>query len=100
MAGLDNAGMHGPHRDLMERRAFRGEEGVSVSRGFGRFRLRPGRSHAPTAVIDPTPSIGRSVRFDSVNVANCALQPQGRRMHVGDGGKTSVGAFAADNPDV
>ena len=82
VAGLDDAGVHGADRDLMQRRALRGME--DVGRAGRGCRLRPPqrRAHTPAAVVEPGPRIGRALRLEPVEIADGALQAQSRRMRL------------------
>ena len=90
MAGLDDAGVHRPDRDLVQRRAL-------ARRGTRRHRRRPApAAGSPSGWRSPS---GRdrargassgSPRLQAVQVADGALQPQRRRMRARDRGKAAA----------
>ena len=99
MAGLDDAGVHRPDRDLVHRRAFGRMEGVGVAgcrRGLAPAERVP---HAPAAVVEPAARIGRVLGLQPVEVADGALQPQGGRMQrVPIEGNRPVGQASVKTP--
>jgi hypothetical protein len=72
MAGLDDAGMDRANRDLVQPLALGGEEGIG---GFRRTR-RVG----PRTVVEPGAAVGKTLRFDAVEVADRALEPERGRV--------------------
>ena len=87
MAGLDDAGMHGPDRNLMQRLAFGGEERVGRRR-LRRLRLSERMRHIPEAEIEPRPRVGRADRFVSEQAADGAFEPDGGGMPGADARET------------
>ena len=88
MAGLDDAGMHRPDRNLVQALALNRQEIVG-----GRIaprRRRSGaerRAHAPGAVIEPGPTVGRAERRKAIEIAHRTLEPDRRRVEPSDGGE-------------
>ena len=84
MSGLDNAGVHGPHRDLMQVGTFDREERVS-----GRV----------SAMQEPGPSVGQADRVEPVQIARGPFEAQRGDMHAADRGVASVRAVAGQMPN-
>ncbi len=88
MAGLDDAGMHRPNRNLMQPLAQRREE--VVHRGIAPHRRRPRaerRAEAPGTVIEPRAAVRRAERREAIKIAHRALEPDRRRVEAADRGK-------------
>ena len=81
MAGLDDAGMHRPDRDLVQALAFDREE--DERRGPRRlFGVRPERlHHVPGAENRATGADPKARRLEPVEIADRPLEPDRRRMH-------------------
>ena len=77
MTGLDDAGVHGPHGNLVPALALDGQELV------GRIRPRiglPRRGDGPDAVIDPVAIVGHAEGLARAEVAQGSLGPRGGKM--------------------
>ena len=97
MARLDNAGVHGSDRYLVERFAFCGKERVAVTGGVDLFGVAARMTHAPAAMIEPGPLVGRVFGSQAIKIADRALEPQRRRMQSPDGWKGALGAVQRDD---
>ena len=97
VAGLDDAGMHGADRDLVQRRPGGRVERVRVSGGGCRLVRAQRLAHAPAAVIEPAARVGRALGLQPVKIADRPLQPQGRRVRGGDGREAPLRAGQADD---
>ena len=100
MPGLDDAGMYGPDRDLMQILALDGEEGIGLlclaALLVGAERL----GDAPKSEIEPGPRVGRRRRLQPVKVVDGALEPDRRRMQHADGWELAVGAGEREHDDL
>ncbi len=72
---LNNAGVHRPDRNLMQRRTFRGKEGVCIAAGTGSLLLSERVQQSPAAVVEPAPRVGAAVGLQPVQVTDGTLQP-------------------------
>src|SRR5947209_6238126 len=90
MAGLDDAGVHRPDRNLVQILAFHREE--EKRRGPGRlFGVRPERLHdLPGAEIKPRAQVPQAGGLEPIEIADRALEPDRRGMHRADRGKPSL----------
>src|SRR5262245_64071807 len=81
VAGLDDAGVHWAHWDLIERWAGRRTKGIGVAL-CRRCRLRrtEGVAHPPAPVVEPGALVGRVLRLKAVEVADRTLKAQGWRV--------------------
>src|SRR5947209_1824670 len=97
MAGLDDAGVHRPDRDLVQILAFHREE--EKRRGPGRlFGIRPERLHdVPCTEIKPRAQVPQAGGLKPIEIANRALEPDRRGMHRADRGKPSLVALISDD---
>ena len=80
MAGLDDAGMHWPDRNLVEALAFRRQEriGQTLDRS-GRARAER-MADAPEAEVEPRPRIRQTDRLQAMKSADGAFEPDRGRM--------------------
>ncbi len=102
MAGFDDSGMHRPDGNLMQARAFRGEEGVRRRRGRARLAGAEGMADRPAAVIEPWPRIARADRREAVKVARARVRggsradaprpPRGTRRRRRNSSQLQIGA--------
>ena len=99
MARLDDPGMHGTDRNLMQLGPFGGQEAVA------RFAPRRGRlggqrmTLRPAAVIEPRPRIRASFRDEPREIGDRPFEADGRRMHAADRGVTPIRTGEAQNCD-
>ena len=100
MPWLDDAGMDGPDRDLVQILSFDGQELVRI--GFNRALPRL----AERACVTPQKPrssqclrIRRAGRFEAIKVGDGALEPDRRRMMRADRGEFAVGAFQREHGD-
>ena len=100
MTRLDDAGVHQPDRDLMQRFAFDGKETVWGPRLRRRVLRAERMLHVPEAEIEPGPRVERADRLESVEAVNGPFEPDRRRMQRTDRGKFSVRDGEADDRDV
>ena len=80
MAGLDDAGMHRPDRDLMQAFALDRQEGVRRRRLRARLACAERMAHVPEAEVEPRPRVGRADGVEPEEIADRALEPDRRRM--------------------
>ncbi len=92
MAGLDNAGMHGSHRNLMQRFAVCRQKCVRRAGRVGRLRVPTRIFNAEAAVIEPRALIRRTLWRESEEIVDRAFEPQGGQMNARDRWEMSVGA--------
>ena len=97
VARLDDSGMDGPDRDLMQARTLGLEEGICVRRAVVGFHASERMTQRPSAVIEPAPVVGRSDRGEAEKIAGRPLEPARRRMKRRHGGKRA--AIAGDVDD-
>ncbi len=100
MAGLDDAGMHRPDRDLVQVFAFHRQKFVGGIRG-GHFAARAERMFdAPKAEVEPAPRVGQPHRLEAVEIADRALQADRRRVQRPNRRKPAVPAFEGQHRDL
>ena len=97
VTGLDDAGVHGADRDLVQRRADGREERVSIAGGGCRLLRAERRAHAPAAVVEPAARVRRPLGLETVKIADRPLQAQGRRVRDADGWIAPLRAGQADD---
>ena len=97
VAGLDDAGVHGPDGDLMHRRAFGCKKRITIAAGRRRCPIAERVAQTPASVVEPAPIIGAAFGLQPIEVADGALQPQRGQMCEGDGGKAALGARQAQH---
>ena len=85
MAGLDDAGVHGTHRNPVQALAFGRQERI------GAWRLRrcrcpgcKGLLHAPATMVEPGSRVGQARRPQSIEVVNRSLQADRGGMNRAD----------------
>ena len=100
MPWLDDAGMHGPDRDLMQALTLGGQEAVGSRRRGRRNGCSQRMADAPLPVIKPRPRIRQSLRLQSEQVGGRALEAQCGRMQKTDRRVAAIRAFQADDADV
>ncbi len=96
---LDDAGVHGPDRNLVQPLAFRRQEDVRRRR-LRALLLAERMVHVPETEIEPGPRIGRADRFQPEQAADRAFEPQRRRMLGGDARILAVLAGVTDDGNV
>ena len=99
MPWLDDAGMDGADRDLMQILSFHGEEFVRVGLNRALPRLAEGFGHAPEAKVEPMPRVRRAGGFEAIKVGDGALEPDRRRMMRADRREFAVGTFQREHGD-
>ena len=100
MPRLDDAGVHGADRDLVQRRALGRIEGIGGAVGRHGLELPEWVAHAPTVVVEPGAQIGAVLRLDAIKIADRALQTQRGRMAQAHGREGVVAYGHADDRDL
>ena len=97
MAGLDDAGMHGADRDLVQIRPFDGEKGVA--RAARRCHRIAGQRmpDIPASVIEPRPGVGHILGDKPDEVLDRPFQANGRSVRTAYRGKSPFRAGQAQN---
>ena len=99
MPWLDDAGMDGADRDLVQILSFDWQELVRIGFDGALPRLAERLGHAPEAEIEPVSRVCGAGGFEAVKVANGALEPDRRRVMRADRGEFAVGAFQGEHGD-
>ena len=102
MSGLDDSGMHGTDRDLVQAVAFRRQEAIGRRLRQGVDAISQREALAPTIVIEPGAGIGRAFRRQAEQIVDGALQSKRRRVVLADRGiarsgqsRLTIGDFCA-----
>src|SRR5689334_8152763 len=100
MPWLDNAGVNGPDRDLMQVLALDRQEGIGLlplpASPLGAERL----GYAPEAEIEPAARVGRAGRLQPIKVFDGAFEPDRRWMREADRRELAVGATEREHDDL
>ncbi len=89
MPRLDDAGVNGADRDLVQAFAFGGQKCVRLRLHVHRLRAE-WMAHTPSAVIQPRPRIGRILGLKPEEIADRAFQTDRGRILLRDGREAPV----------